>query len=75
VASWPRYPRDLDGAWHAIDDLRDQVEIIRVRAGLLWRLVAVLAVVAAVAAALAAWLNNPPAPLEPVTTTITRSVP
>ena len=24
--TWQRYPRNLEGAWHAIDDLRDAVD-------------------------------------------------
>jgi len=32
VAPWTRYNRDLKGAWHAIDDLRDEVEAMKVAA-------------------------------------------
>lgn len=54
---WPRYPRDLEGAWHAIDDLRDHVEKIEVRAVTLWQVVAFTATAAAVVSAVAAILH------------------
>jgi hypothetical protein len=28
-ASWPRYPRNAEGVWHAIEDLRDAVDSLR----------------------------------------------
>ena len=29
---WHRYPRDLEGAWNAINDLRDRVEALELAA-------------------------------------------
>ena len=30
MARWKRYPRDVQGAWHAIDDLRETVDAMAV---------------------------------------------
>lgn len=27
---WQRYPRDLEGAWHAIDDLREAIDDMQI---------------------------------------------
>lgn len=55
---WPRYARDIEGAWHAVDDLRDIVAELLEERDLMkarrFSAVQVAGMLAAVAAALVA---------------------
>lgn len=55
--TWHRYDRDIDGAWHAIDDLRDELEAIMIERRIFYRMVGVIVSVATVIAAVGVWVH------------------